>query len=622
MKKIFASLIALCLTFSLCAGPAAALELEDAKQLLQTYYIDPIPDKILELDSLDDILEALGDPYTLYLSAEEYESFLSAVNGDVVVGIGASIQTVYQDGFQILSILPDSPALEVGLEAGDRVIAVDGVPVSASSDISSLITGIEGTQVTITVIRIADGRQADYTITRRSVQIPIVTYELVGDAGFIDCSSFGATTTSTVQQALTELDEDVCLWIMDLRSNPGGTAEAAASTSSLFVGGATMVYFRDSAGNYSYYFSSNAAPDLTDKPLILLLSPYSASGAELFAGDARDLEFGIAIGQRTYGKGIAQSIFDQSNTQGMFDGDALKITTYRFYSPDGATNHVTGVLPTLLISMANTPAAALLLSSPTPSRADGYLKLELAGQTFYIELEQAQTDTYSEAFTELLEALPPSAALFRGTGVSTWTEVEPEKLAQDLDLAYTGRTFSDISGSPFLREIETLAAYELLGGVGDGTFLPSNTVTRAEFCAMVATAFNLSPGASTSFSDVSPDAWYADCISAMASRGFIAGCGDGTFLPNATISYQEMVTILSSVAAWFSMEGYSLSQTDLSIGEEANYLDYADWAKKPARNLAQLDALVGDLAPTDPCTREVAAGMLCSLMEGIHLLWD
>ena len=70
------------------------------------------------------------------------------------------------------------------------------------------------------------------------------------------------------------------------------------------------------------------------------------------------------------------------------------------------------------------------------------------------------------------------------------------------------------------------------------------------------------------------------------------------------------------------MDGYRLSQTDLSIGEEANYLQYAAWAQKPARNLAQLDALVGGLAPTDPCTREVAAGMLCALMEGIHLLWD
>ena len=83
-----------------------------------------------------------------------------------------------------------------------------------------------------------------------------------------------------------------------------------------------------------------------------------------------------------------------------------------------------------------------------------------------------------------------------------------------------------------------------------------------------------------------------------------------------------MVTILSAVAAWCSMEGYSLNQTELSAPEWAEYHEYADWAQVPARNLNELGALVGDLAPTDLGTREVAAGMLCSLMEGIHLLWN
>ena len=140
---------------------------------------------------------------------------------------------------------------------------------------------------------------------------------------------------------------------------------------------------------------------------------------------------------------------------------------------------------------------------------------------------------------------------------------------------------------------------------------------------MIATALHLSPtGSAPTFTDVSSSAWYAQSVAAMASRGFVAGCGNGTFLPNATITYQEMVTILSAVAAWCSMEGYSLNQTELSAPEWAEYHEYADWAQVPARNLNELGALVGDLAPTDLGTREVAAGMLCSLMEGIHLLWN
>lgn len=623
MKKLFASLLALCLSLSLCAAPAAALELEDAKELLDTYYVDPIPDSVLSKDSLDEILEALGDPYTVYLTADEYQGFLSSVNGDQVVGIGVSVQNAYEDGFRIMSILPSSPALEVGLEAGDRIVAVNGEALTASSDITSLITGEEGTQVTITVIRLSDGQRTDYTMTRRAVQIPIVTYEIVGDAGYIDCTSFGESTVATVEEALTELDDDISVWIMDLRSNPGGTSEAAAGSAGLFVGAATMVYFRDSDGNYTYTYTTDACPDLTDKPLIVLTSPYSASGSELFAADARDHGFGIAIGQRTYGKGIAQSVFDESNRPDLFDGDALKVTTFRFYSPDGTTNHIVGILPTLLISMENTPAAALLLSTPQPSRADGCLKLELAGHTFYIDQEKAVSDSYKAAFTELLEALPPSAVLYQGSGSSTWKETDPSDLAASLSLDYSARTFPDLADSSFREEIETLTAYQLLGGCEDGGFHPKDTVTRAEFCTMIATALNLSPSDNApTFTDVSSSAWYAGSISAMAAKGFVAGCGDGTFQPNATITYQEMVTILSSVAAWCSMEGAALSQTELSATEWAEYYAYADWAQVPARNLNELGALVGDLAPTDLGTREVAAGMLCSLMRSIHLLWE
>lgn len=622
MKKLFASLLALSLSLSLCAAPAAALEVEDARKLLEDSYVDPIPQNVLALETLDEILAALGDPYTVYMSAEEYQQFLNSVNGDTVVGIGVSVQNAFEDGYRIMSILPNSPALEAGLEAGDRIVAVDGVTLTAGMEVRAAIAGEEGTSVTITVVRQADGRRRDYTLERRSVAIPIVTYELVGDAGVIDCTSFGESTVATVQEALETLNKDASVWIMDLRSNPGGTSEAAAGSAGLFSGSQIMVYFRDAEGDYNYLYTLPSCPDLTDKPLIVLTSPYSASGSELFASDARDHGFGIAIGQRTYGKGIAQTVFDKTNAPALFDGDALKVTTYRFFSPDGTTNHIVGVIPTLQLSMANTPAAALLLSTPEPKRAAGFLKLEVAGFTFYIDQDEAMGEDYQAAFTELLEALPPAAVLSKGSGSKTWTQTAPADLARELELDYTGRTFTDIADAQFTTAIETLAAYQLLGGYGDGTFRPENSITRAEFCAMIATALNLPANESAlTFSDTGADAWYAAGVSAMAARGFIAGYGDGTFRPNATITYEEMVTVLSSVAAWCNMDGYALSREELTAVEWAEYYEFSDWARVPARNLARLDALVGGLAPGDLGTRDVAAGMLCALMEGIHLFW-
>ena len=623
MRKKFAGLLALCLTLTLAAPAASALELEDARQLLREHYVDGVPEAVLELGSLDEILDALDDPYTVYYTPEEYEKFLTSVNGESVVGIGVSVQTIFDGGFQILSILPDSPALEAGLEAGDRIVAVDGVTLTETSDIRSAIGGEEGSQVTITVISLRDGATRDYTLTRRSVDIPIVTYETVGSAGYIDCTSFGESTIATIEEAITELDDEVALWIMDLRSNPGGTSDAAAGSAGLFVGSATMVYFRDAAGNYQYVYTTAACPDLTDKPLIILTSPWSASGSELFAGAARDYGFGIALGQRTFGKGVAQIVFDETNTDGLFDGDALKITAYRFFSPDGATNQTVGVLPTLTLSEENTPAAALLLSAPEPSRASGHLKLELAGLTFYIDLEEARGEDYIAAFTELLEALPPAAVLYEGSGTRTWKETDPAALAEKLELDYAGRTFSDLEGTEFEREIETLAACQLLGGYEDGTFRPEGSVTRAEFCTMVAAALNLSAGESApAFTDVGAGIWYAGPIAAMAARGFAAGDGDGAFRPDDPISCQEVVTILSAVAAWASMEGWELSQEGLTVNEFAQYIDYADWARTAARNLDELGALAEGLVPGAPATRGQAAGMLCRLMEGIGLIWD
>ena len=618
-RKLLSALLALSLTFSLSAAPAAALTLDEARQLLRDHYVDQIPESILSLDSLDEILEALGDPYTYYMTAEQYQQFTDSVNGETLVGVGITVQTAYDDGFLVLSILPNSPAKEAGLQAGDRIIAVDGVEMTATTDVRSAVTGKEGSTVTLTIRR-SDGQVRDFTMQRRAVVIPIVTYDKEGNAGVIECISFGDSTGDTIEEALTALEPDVAAWIMDLRSNPGGDADAAAVSAGLFVGSDIMVYFRDANGNYRFVGTTQYCPDLTDKPLIILTSDYSASGAELFSADARDLGFGIAIGQTTFGKGIAQMIFNSANTEDLFDGDAMKITVYRFYSPDGTTNQWMGVIPTLVMSKENTKTAAMLLTQPEPSRNAGYYKLELAGWTFYISRDEALSGDNRAAFTELLEALPPSAALYEGERNSGWNAVTPAKLAESLGLDFHARTFADAADSPFATEIDTLSTFGLLEGYEDGTFRPTNAITRAEFCAMLANVLDLPEGQNLSFSDVADDAWYNKAVSAMAARGFVSGMGDGTFRPDYTITYEQMVTILSSVAVWASMSAEELNgQTDISL---ADYQDFSPWAQKPAWIMDQLDALVGDLQPQDLATRETAAGMLYAMMDSLHMLWQ
>ena len=330
MKKLISSLLALGMGLSLTVLPASALTLEDAKNLLATHYVDGVSPEILELDSLDAILEAIGDPYTFYMTPEQYQTFDESVNGRAVTGIGISVETVYNGGYRVMSVLPGSPALEVGILAGDILIAVDGVAMSPDVSPQVSVGGEEGTPVTVTVSR--DGQALDFDLVRRKVDIPIVTYNQVGSAGVIECISFGSSTAQGFLDAIREMDGSVSVWLVDLRSNPGGDSGATALAASMFTSGKVMLFFRDGSGHY-YYRPGN--PGITQKPVIVLTSEHSASGSELFAGDIRTYRSGIALGQRTLGKGTAQIVVDETNSDVMEHGEAMKITAYRFFSPDG-----------------------------------------------------------------------------------------------------------------------------------------------------------------------------------------------------------------------------------------------------------------------------------------------
>ena len=619
MNRRFSAALLACALLSSLVLPVGALDVTEARDLLAEHYVDELPPAVYEADTLEELLTALDDPYTVYYTREQYESFLTSVNGDSVCGIGISLRTIYEDGYEILSLLPNSPALEAGLIPGEKIIAVDGIPLTPNEPPTNLIAGQEGTDLTVT-LRSSDGTVRDVTMTRRVVQIPIASFEQLGSAGYIQCESFGESAPEVVEQALTELAENSAVWILDLRDNPGGTSTASAIMAGAFLGAQRMVYFRDSDGTYYVSSTTSACVDMTDAPLIILTGNTSASASELFSGAIRDHSGGITIGARTYGKGVAQTIFDCEHYPELFEEDALKITTHRFFSPDGATNHLIGIIPTLLMEQGHAKTAALLLSAPQPKRSLNNWKLELAGYTFYLDQDLAAQEP--EVLTELLEALPPSAHLFCGTGSAHWREADARELAEKFSLSdYSPRTFPDISGHPYVREINTLRTYNLLSGDENGLFHPEASMTRGELAAMLTSALNLPAGKQT-FSDVPENAWYANAVSAIAARGFMKGDGTGAFHPEATLTNQELYTVLSAVAAWASMDGYEWAQKDVSAVQWVEFYAYPEWAQGPARNLDKLGLTVDRENPNVPVTRGDAAGLLCTMLGNLHILWN
>ena len=167
MKRFTAGALALGLAATLMLPTAAALDKEETLELLERYYVYEIPPEVYQQETPEEILRALGDPYTEYMTAEEYQMLLQGVNGQTLVGMGVIIHMEEDGRLIIQDILPNSPALEAGLEEGDQILAIDGVKITPETDYLTMLAGEEDTSVILTISR--QGETADYVV--------LMTYE-------------------------------------------------------------------------------------------------------------------------------------------------------------------------------------------------------------------------------------------------------------------------------------------------------------------------------------------------------------------------------------------------------------------------------------------------------------
>ena len=641
MKKYLSRLLAVLLALSLLVVPASALTVDQALELLEEVYYYDIPDEAYEAETLDQLMAILGDPYTTYMTAEEYQAFLKLLEGDSnIIGIGVSCQYT-PEGILILSTISGGSAREAGLQAGDLIVAIDGQScVPANEENASRLSGAEGTRVTVTVLR--GGETKDYTLTRRPVIEPNLELSIEGRVGFLDCNSFGENTGKEFAKLVKDNDGKVDVWVIDLRGNGGGYTQAAVDMLGALMGPGYHLYFETAGGAVEAQPSYDRAA--TEKPVIVLTDGGSASASELTSGSIRDYGRGVLVGGRTYGKGVAQIILDADalaklpEYDGYFEGDGLKITVYRFYTGGLNSPDKVGVIPTLLVDDEEAAAVALALCGD-PGKAKMSILVSAPGAPAERRSYSIDPGTDEKTLSALLSALPPQISLGYNPAPGWYQDIyTPAQLAELLGIAYENRWFTDVAGSRYADAINAMGTYRLLQGDGRGHFNPDGKLTRAELCAMLANVLNVSYRGASRFTDVDQNAWYGPSVNAMGYLGIVDGVGDGKFNPGGTLTQEEFHTIMGRTARFFNLELDAYAEwveekeSHLTLGQRSALNGYSKWARNSMAVLAWglEDALDGtgdmlfdslkNLSPKAPVRREEAAAGMYAVLSGLEIL--
>lgn len=303
---------------------------------LNTYYVDPIEPGKLVRTGVDAMLEEL-DPYTNFYSESDIEEYEFQTTGKYG-GIGATMHKK-DDIIVIGDVYENSPAQKADLHQGDQVISIDNQYLKGKTldDISLLLKGSAGTQVTMVVKDAFNGAESKKIITRGEIELSSVPYSgLVGpnkDIAFVNLTQFTPNCSRLVRSALDSLKNkqpNLKGVVLDLRNDPGGLLNEAVAICNLFVDrGQLVVSTKGKTPEWDKDFNTTGAPWDTKIPLAVLVNGSSASASEIVSGTMQDLDRGIIIGQRTYGKGLVQT------TRPLGYNSSLKLTTAKYYTPSG-----------------------------------------------------------------------------------------------------------------------------------------------------------------------------------------------------------------------------------------------------------------------------------------------
>ncbi len=309
-------------------------KLDTLFSLIEDEYVDEIdPDSLVEM-TIPELLKNL-DPHSLYIPVDELERMNRDLEGSFY-GIGVQFQ-IMNDSVCVVEVVSGGPAERVGVQAGDRIVAVDGKSIIGKNvtneDVFANLRGENGTKVKITVKRASSKKTIDFTITRG--EIPSVSvdaaYVIDKNIGYIRVSKFAANTYNEFLQNLNSLrNKGAERYILDLRGNTGGLLDQAILMANEFLQpmqSIVEVRGRKSADNANWLSDGNGA--FTSEDLVVLTDEFSASCSEIVAGAIQDNDRGLIVGRRTFGKGLVQRLITFP------DSSQMRLTVQRYYTPSG-----------------------------------------------------------------------------------------------------------------------------------------------------------------------------------------------------------------------------------------------------------------------------------------------
>jgi carboxyl-terminal processing protease len=365
--------------------PSNTVRWQDARLLAEVLehvrqdYVENISDEELINAAIKGLMADL-DPHSAFLNSEELNDLRVSTTGEYS---GVGIEVAADNGMvRVVTPMEGGPAERAGVRPGDRILAVDDVPVDPEklNETIDRMRGKLGSVVKLTLARPPETAPIEFSLTRAKVYVSSVKARLAEpDLGYVRITHFSETTAPDLDRAVAQLTKEnghkLAGLVLDLRDNPGGLLEAGVAVADAFLNDGVIVTADGRARDARFAMSAHEGDVLDGAPLTILVNGDSASASEIVAGALRDHKRATLVGRQTYGKGSVQTVVPLSG------GHAIKLTTSRYYTPSGASIHEKGITPDILVDSQQIEAAGKVDSPAVVGDLQADYELRLALDT-------------------------------------------------------------------------------------------------------------------------------------------------------------------------------------------------------------------------------------------------